>query len=142
MNINKTISNASKEKSLYISIFYDLGFHARWKDASGAKMLSAPEELILMYVDKAKKEPIYRIKINDDGMIETTCYEMLDNFKPELNSFYGGVDELPKWVQDKLSVLMLLDPTLQNEEVETIGRRISENIFWVYKQGEDDGGNA
>ena len=40
--------------------------------------------------------------------------------------------ELPKWVQDKLAVLMLLDPKKVNEEVESVGRRISENIFWVF----------
>jgi hypothetical protein len=131
----------SKEKDLYISLFYDLGFHANWKDARGQNMLSAPESLLLAYIEHAKKYPIYRIKINEDGSVITDCYELLDNFQPELEKCYAGVDELPKWVQDKLAVLMLLDHNQHDQEVETVGRRISENIFWVFI-GESGGDNT
>jgi hypothetical protein len=118
-----------------------LGFHAQWKDAHGKKMLTAPEDLLLAYIEHAKKYPIYRIKINEDGSVETDCYELLDNFQPELEKCYEGVDELPKWVQDKLAVLMLLDHNQHDQEVETVGRRISENIFWVFI-GESGGDNT
>jgi hypothetical protein len=100
--------------------------------------VSAPEEVIFAYIEKAKKEPIYRISLNLDGSVQTTCYEMLDAFSPELKSFYSSVDEMPKWVQDRIAVLMLLDPSKLNQEVENVGRRISDDIFWVFK-GEADG---
>ena len=64
---------------------------------------------------------------------------MLDDFAPELKKFYLSLDELPKWVQDKLAVLMLFDPDKRNEELENIGRRINRNIFWVYKRDSDGG---
>jgi hypothetical protein len=131
---------ARKEKRMYINLFYDLGFHANWKDVNGKKMLSAPEEVLLEYLDMIKEEPIYRIRVNDDGTVDTDCYDMLENFAPELNMSYDSVDSLPKWVQDKLAVLMVLDHTKQNEEVKTIGRRISKDIFWVFK-GETNGDN-
>jgi len=35
-------------------------------------------------------------------------------------------------VQDKISVLMLLDHTKVNEEVKGVGRRISKNVYWVF----------
>lgn len=126
---------ARREQELYISIFCDLSYTFMDKVKQRA---SAPEEVIFAYIEKAKKEPIYRIKLNLDGSVQTTCYEMLDAFSPELKSFYSSVDEMPKWVQDRIAVLMLLDPDKLNQEVENVGRRISDDIFWVFK-GEADG---
>jgi hypothetical protein len=126
------MNNASKEKNLYIRVFYDLGFHANWKDANGNKMLSAPEEVLMAYLEMMKTEPIYRIHINEDNTVETDCFEMLDAFNPELKKYYETLDDLPNWVQDKLAVLMLLDHTKVNEEVKGVGRRINENIYWVF----------
>lgn len=139
MNIlQATITQASKERNLYIQLFYDLGFHGRWKDASGNKMLSAPEEVLMAYLEMMKTEPIYRIQVNEDSTVETTCYEMLDAFDPELKKYYETLDDLPNWVQDKLAVLMLLDHTKVNEEVKGVGRRINENVYWVFN-GEKNG---
>jgi hypothetical protein len=130
-------AKAREEKSLYINLFYDLS----WVYMDRAKQqISAPEEMILMYMEKVKEEPIYRIEINEDNTVQTTCYEMLDAFSPELKNYYETLDELPKWVQDKLAVLMLLDHTKVNEEVKTVGRRISKNVYWVFN-GELDGNN-
>jgi hypothetical protein len=126
---------ARREQELYISIFCDLSYTFMDRVKQRA---SAPEEVIFAYIEKAKKEPIYRIKLNLDGSVQTTCYEMLDAFSPELKSFYSSVDEMPKWVQDRIAVLMLLDPDKLNQEVENVGRRISDDIFWVFK-GEADG---
>jgi hypothetical protein len=133
-------TNASKERNLYIQIFYDLGFCANWKDANGNKMLSAPEEVLMQYLEMAKELPIYRIQINEDNTVETSCYEMLDAFDPELKKYYETLDDLPKWVQDKLAVLMLLDHTKVNQEVENVGRRINQNVYWVFN-GEISGAN-
>jgi hypothetical protein len=126
---------ARREQELYISIFCDLSYTYMDKVK---QRISAPEEVIFAYVEKVKKEPIYRISLNLDGSVQTTCYEMLDAFSPELKSFYSSVDEMPKWVQDRIAVLMLLDPDKLNQEVENVGRRISKDIFWVFK-GEANG---
>lgn len=128
---------AKKERDLYVSLFCDLA-RCHYKDANGKKEISAPEHVILAYVEKLKKEPIYRIVVHDDGTIETTCYEMLDAFDPQLKKWYESIDELPKWVQDKIAVLMLLDHTKTNEEIENVGRRISKDVFWVFT-GETNG---
>lgn len=123
---------AKRERNMYLNLFCDLA-KCNFKDANGRKEISAPEEVILMYMEQVKEEPIYRIFINDDGMVETSCYELLDAFDPELNNSYESVDELPNWVQDKLAVLMLLDHTKVNEEVKGVGRRINERTYWVFK---------
>jgi len=129
---------AEKEMSLYINLFYDLGFNANWKDDNGQKMLSAPEEVLLSYIEMTRQQPIYKIHFQEDNTIHTACYELLDNFKPELELTYEHAYELPQWVQDKLAVLMILDHKANNQEVAGVGRRINEDIFWVFK-GEQDG---
>jgi hypothetical protein len=118
-----------REREMYIEMFCDLSYVHMDRVK---QRISAPEHVILAYIERAKKEPIYRICLNSDGSVQTTCYEMLDAFNPELKSHYESVDELPKWVQDKLAVLMLLDPEKVNEEIESVGRRISKDIFWVF----------
>ena len=130
---------AKRERSLYIDLFCDLG-RCRFTDAKGEKLISAPEEEILRYVEMMKEHPTYRIKIYEDSSVETTCYDLLDNFNPELDNHYEHLDDLPEWVQNKLAVLMLLDHRVTNEEVRDVGRRISEDIYWVFKR-ENDGGD-
>lgn len=49
-----------------------------------------------------------------------------------LESTYSSVDDLPKWVQERLSLLMLISTKPPIPIVEGVGRRISENIFWVF----------
>ena len=126
-----------RHERMYVSLFCDLA-HCDYREANGQKMISAPEKEILMYLSMLQQKPIYRITIHDDTTVHTDCYDLLENFAPELKTSYDCVDELPRWVQDKLAVLMLFDHTKQNEEVENVGRRINKNIFWVFK-GENDG---
>ena len=130
---------AKRERDMYVNIFCDLA-KSNFKDVNGKREVSAPEHVILAYIEKLKEEPIYRLVLHDDGTVETTCYEMLDAFDPQLKKWYESIDELPKWVQDKIAVLMLLDHTKTNEEIENVGRRISKDVFWVFT-GETNGDN-
>ena len=74
-----------------------------------------------------------RLSFEPDGLINTITWpEESDIF----NAQYEGADKLPMDVQQKLAVLMTLDPKISNHEVGGVGRRISESIFWVYADGE------
>lgn len=127
-----------KEKKLYVDLFYDLG-----KCYKHDGQVSAPEYEILAYMAMMRNDPVYRIEIHNGGNVTTDCYELLDAFSPELQKFYDSIDELPKWVQDKIAVLMLLDYNKNNDEISNVGRRITKDIFWVYKRdGEINGDNA
>lgn len=136
--MNYMSPQARREKSIYINFFCDLS--RVYMDRQNNN-ISAPEEMLLMYVEQVKTKPIYRIAIHEDMTVHVLCYDLIDNFAPELKNSYETLDDLPKWAQDKVAVLMLLDHTKQNEEVENVGRRISENIFWVFK-GEADGNDS
>jgi|CryBogDrversion2_2_1035213.scaffolds.fasta_scaffold131003_2 hypothetical protein len=46
---------------------------------------------------------------------------------------YDSVEDLPEWMQSKLSVLMVLDPNKINNDVPTVGKRISSRVFWIYE---------
>jgi hypothetical protein len=82
-----------------------------------------------------KEQPIYRITIHDrTGEVNTDCYDLLENFAPELKMRYDTINELPKWAQEKLAVLMVLDPMKINNDIQGVGRRISRNIYWLYKE--------
>jgi hypothetical protein len=89
-------------------------------------------------VGMVRKHPIYRLKINKSASIDTDCYDLIDSFAPELKRHYASVDDLPEWVKEKLAVLMVIDPNqLGGREIEDVGRRISQNIFWIYADGND-----
>lgn len=97
------------------------------------RMVEATTHAMMML----EKEPIYRIRVNEDTSVDTDCYDLLENFAPELKQRYDSVTSLPEWVQERLSVLMVLDPDKVTGEVTGIGRRINKRVFWVYKNGND-----
>ena len=50
----------------------------------------------------------------------------------DLKDVYDSVDDLPKWVQERLALLMMISTNPPTAVVKGVGRRISENIFWVF----------
>lgn len=87
------------------------------------------------YVHMLKQQPIYRIAIHDrTGEVNTDCYDLLENFAPELKMSYHNINDMPKWAQEKLAVLMVLDPTKINNDIEGVGKRINRNTYWLYKE--------
>jgi hypothetical protein len=73
---------------------------------------------------------IYRVSICPDG-IDVVCFGMgVDTIH---DGHYINADVLPKWVQERLAVLMMMSYTPPTEEVEGVGRRISRDVYWVYK---------
>lgn len=74
----------------------------------------------------------YRISINQKGGVEVLCFD-LENIDSELEGHYDEVSALPVWVQERIAVLAVCSPNPPTPTVEGVGRRISENIYWVYK---------
>ena len=114
------------------------------RDLANAERCSASEYAhsyssgMYRYLNMIKKSAIYRLQINHDHSVDVDVYDMIEKFAPELEKYYSSVNDLPIWVQRKLSVLMLLDVSKINEEIDQVGKRINKNIFWVFK-GENDG---
>ena len=74
-------------------------------------------------------QPMYRVCITPER-VEVMSFELADMDVP-LDAYYNRVDDLPNWVNERLALLMMTSPTPPTEPVEGIGRRISQNIFWV-----------
>ena len=75
-------------------------------------------------------DSIYRVSVCTDG-VDVVCFGMgVDTIH---DGHYINVDVLPKWVQERLAVLMMMTSTPPTEEVEGVGRRISRDVYWVYK---------
>jgi hypothetical protein len=126
-----------KDKDMHNRILYDLVFEEKREGTH----LIVPQKEVIRILSMIKEEPIYRIRVNDDTTVDIDCYDLLENFAPELEKSYDSVQDLPEWAQSKLAVLMVLDVTKRNEEIRGVGKRINNNIFWVFR-GEDDGVNA
>jgi hypothetical protein len=78
----------------------------------------------------ASDDSIYRVSVCPDG-VDVVCFGMgVDTIH---DGHYINVDVLPKWVQERLAVLMMMTHTPPTEEVEGVGRRISRDVYWVYK---------
>jgi hypothetical protein len=75
-------------------------------------------------------DKLYRVVI-DGSKVLVLCFGM-DLLDPQAEGEYDSVDDLPKWVQDRLAVLMLMDFTPPTVDVAGVGRRIEENVYWIY----------
>jgi hypothetical protein len=72
-----------------------------------------------------------RVRVTEHGALELSGLEI------ELSDYglcknYESVDSLPKWIQDKLRKLQVLNVPPPGVTVEDVGERMSVNTFWVY----------
>ena len=74
-------------------------------------------------------QPMYRVCITPNR-VSVMNFDVTD-MDVCLDKAYNRVDDLPNWVKERLAVLMMTSPTPPTDPVDGIGRRISENIFWV-----------
>lgn len=100
--------------------------HVIRKDMYVATREVPPEVFMVSMLD----DNTYRIRLMEKG-IEVVCFG-LESVDSKLEGHYDGVDDLPDWVKERLAVLMVLDSTPPTGELEGVGRRISEKVFWVY----------
>lgn len=84
----------------------------------------------MLFMANMLDDNTYRIRLTGEG-IEVVCFG-LESVDSKLEGHYDGVDDLPDWVKERLAVLMVLDSTPPTGELEGVGRRISEKVFWVY----------
>lgn len=75
-------------------------------------------------------DKLYRVVIQN-GKVSVSCFGM-DLLDPQAQGEYDSVDDLPKWVQDRLAVLMITPAEPPTYEVQGVGRRIDEFTYWVY----------
>ena len=84
-----------------------------------------------MLFDDTSVDKLYRVQVHSDtNTIEVTCIA-IDRVDAEAEGIYACVDDLPKWLQERLSVLMILDWRPPTVSIDNIGRRIDKTTYWV-----------
>lgn len=85
------------------------------------------------------QKDVYRVALHNDDRPDLAKVELVGinllstGGDPFANGWYE-VAVLPDWMQRKLALLMMLSDT---DQLEGVGQRIDEWIFWVYG-GDDD----
>lgn len=87
------------------------------------RMVQEQFELPLQNVWRVNVLPSGLVELNDFTLPSSTG-KMRDTFKQE---------NLPQWIQDSLSVLMIVD---QGVTIEGLGKKISDSIFYVLETPE------
>lgn len=78
-------------------------------------------------------DTMYRVMVdNGKNCVRVQCIGMycLDS---DVEDTYSGLEKLPQWMQEKVALLMMTSIDPPTVPVEGIGKRISENTFWVYQ---------
>jgi hypothetical protein len=97
--------------------------------------------LVMSLAVKGKAHPMlarmhddnaYRISIQHNGRVEILCFG-IESIDTELEGYYDSLQDLPKWVQERIALLSMLKHEPPTEEVEGVGRRINVSTYWVYK---------
>jgi hypothetical protein len=63
-----------------------------------------------------------RVEILDKGGVT------VDRFSGEVAVVYESVEDLPKWMQERLAVLMVAGV---NNEVLSVGTNVNAHVFWI-----------
>ncbi len=102
------------------------------------QVIRTPLDVIEAQITMALDIPTIRLLISPDGLVNTMTWPIQSGMVTECT--YDSVDELPEWMKLKLATLMLLDANEPNKkDVVGVGRRISENVYWIYLDGGDTG---
>lgn len=85
-----------------------------------------PREMTAMLSAKTL-EKIHRVQFIEEKIYVLSLGLDADSHE----QVYVSTDTMPDWMQDRLSVLLMMDPTPPTKYVDGVGRRIAEDIFWV-----------
>lgn len=89
-----------------------------------------PSEWLIAEMKTFAKKDVWRVEIEDDNSVEVLRIDLEQGDKQSMKA-YASVDELPDWVSGRLSVLRMIREPFPTDHVSGVGRRISQNIFWL-----------
>ena len=110
-----------------------------YQDISNAIWPKGPQPVTVMVDAEAdlrsawspRFESTYRVVVNlDTGAAEVVCLG-IDRVDAEGEGIYDSTNDLPKWMQEKLAVLSMIEVNPPQTEVVGVGMRIDENTYWL-----------
>lgn len=86
-----------------------------------------------------ERNNVWRLEFAEDGSIRVSLIGLPRMSHVSLPSSYRSLSEAEPWVQERVAVLSLLDPCPKHAYIRGVGRRMSENIFWVVEPSDTYG---
>ena len=74
---------------------------------------------------------LYRVYVDPNKNTAKVSCIGINSVDAPTKQHYASVDDLPKWVQKRLVILMMLDPKTAHE----MGKQVDQYTFWI--KGED-----
>ena len=112
----------------------DIVKRLRTTDQVLVRLYEATNRFLHMTINTVDNTPpqdkIYRVEITNNA-VEVVCLG-LDSVDSDANAYYDSMESLPKWAKDKLYVLSMFKCGGVMPIVGGVGRRISENVFWLF----------
>ena len=76
-----------------------------------------------------------RIESLPDGRFSCTNFSILDDDGSEhIPDAYYSVEDMPMWMQERLSVLRMCTYEPPTKDIENVGRRINKDVFWLHNR--------
>lgn len=97
--------------------------------------MSSPDKrgrLVAMRLGWTEQDIVYRVSYD----VDSDTYKMVSfGMQPDdgTEGTYSGFSSLPTWVQERLSVLSITKSPPPVVDVPGVGRRMGDNLYWVYK---------
>lgn len=139
-NVSSSVDNQTRKISGRLSYGVRYRWPEKWWPELGifkqaSEGIGAYELALWMY--GIMQQTIYRVEFTRTGNVNIFSWGLVENEERD----YRSPDALPQWMQEKIAVLMILDPNEVNADMPDVGKRISQNIFWVYGYGDNRLGN-
>ena len=99
--------------------------------AGGNVFKRASQHTFIRMLTGDHEDNVYRVEIAI-GFVRVLCLGM-ERVDACGQGVYHNLDEIPQWMQEQVAKLSMLSGVPPTENVVGVGRRISENTYWVYK---------
>ena len=99
--------------------------------AGGNVFKRASQHTFIRMLTGDHEDNVYRVEIAN-GFVRVLCLGM-ERVDACGQGVYHNLDEIPQWMQEQVAKLSMLSAVPPTENIVGIGRRITENTYWVYK---------
>ena len=98
-------------------------------------LIWSEQELLLIvssYMRKRRPDTVYRVVLNGETKLVHVISFGMEKVEVSSEQVYNSVNDLPKWMQEGVALLMMTSAKSPTDEVDGVGRRIDETTYWLY----------
>jgi len=98
-------------------------------------LIWSEQELLLIvssYMRKRRPDTVYRVVLNGETKLVHVISFGMEKVEVSSEQVYNSVNDLPRWMQEGVALLMMTSAKPPTNEVDGVGRRIDETTYWLY----------